>query len=155
MHCWRASHGNESRLTMAKNLTPLEHEEQVIVVQWINTQNELAKLMKKRNLAPVLFSAIANGHYQSSVKQRNKLKAEGMNSGVPDLLFIAPPERTKAGKRLMIWIEMKRREGASVSASQHEWIEAIEAMDGGNIGAFVCYGADEAIDVLKDLLVVL
>ena len=140
---------------MAKNLTPLEHDEQVTVVEWITTQNELAKLMKKRNLAPVLFSAIANGHYQQSISQQRKLKAEGMNSGVPDLLFIVPPERAKVGKRLMVWIEMKRREGGSVSASQQEWIDAIEAMEGGNIGAFVCRGSDEAIDVLKDLIIML
>lgn len=140
---------------MTKNLTPLEHDEQVAVINWIKTQNEVAALFKKRNLTPVLFSAIANGHYQQSIKQQRKLKAEGMNSGVPDLLFIIPPERSKAGKRLMVWIEMKRRQGASVSASQQEWIDAIEAIEGGVIGAFVCYGSDEAISVLQDLIIVL
>lgn len=138
---------------MAKNNTPLEHDEQVEVIKWIKADNQHAALLRSRNLSPVLFSAIANGHYQQSIKQQNKLKAEGMNSGVPDLLFIVPPERAKCGKRLMIWIEMKRRQGASVSASQQEWIDAIEAMDGGNIGAFVCYGSNEAIEVLKDLLI--
>jgi hypothetical protein len=140
---------------VTKNLTPLEHEEQVEVVKWITTQNDIAALFKARNLTPVLFSAIANGHYQQSRKQQNKLKAEGMNSGVPDLLFIIPPERSKNGKRLMIWIEMKRQQGGSVSVAQQQWIDAIDAIDGGNVGAFVCYGADEAIDVLKDLIIVL
>ena len=138
---------------MAKNTTPLEHDEQVAVINWIKGDNDHARLLRSRNLSPVLFSAIANGHYQQSIKQQNKLKAEGMNSGVPDLLFIVPPERAKVGKRLMIWIEMKRRQGATVSASQQEWIDAIEAMEGGNIGAFVCYGSDEAIELLKDLLI--
>lgn len=136
-----------------KNTTPLEHDEQVAVVQWLETENELARLFKTRNLSPLLYSAIANGHYQQSIKQQRKLKAEGMNSGVPDLLVIVPPERSKLGIRLMVWIEMKRREGASVSASQHEWIEAINALDGGNVGAFVCYGSDEAIAVLKDFII--
>lgn len=138
---------------MAKNTTPLEHDEQVEVIKWITADNAHAALLRSRNLSPVLFSAIANGHYQQSIKQQNKLKAEGMNSGVPDLLFIVPPERSKVGKRLMIWIEMKRRQGASVSAAQQEWLDAIDAMDGGNIGSFVCYGSDEAIQVLKDLLI--
>lgn len=138
---------------MAKNETPLEHEEQKLVIKWIIDDNAHAALLRSRNLPPVLFSAITNGHYQPSIKQRNKLKAEGMNSGVPDLLFIVPPERAKAGKRLMIWIEMKRQQGASVSAAQQEWLDAIDAMEGGNIGAFVCYGADEAIQLLKDLLI--
>ena len=136
-----------------KNTTPLEHDEQVAVINWLKTENEEAALRKKLNLPPLLYSAIANGHYQQSIKQRNKLKAEGMNSGVPDLLVIVPQERSKLGFRLMVWIEMKRREGASVSASQHEWIEAINALDGGNVGAFVCYGSDEAIDVLKDFII--
>lgn len=136
-----------------KNTTPLEHDEQVAVVQWLETENELARLFKTRNLSPLLYSAIANGHYQQSIKQQRKLKAEGMNSGVPDLLVIVPPERSKLGIRLMVWIEMKRREGASVRRSQHEWIEAINALDGGNVGAFVCYGSDEAIAVLKDFII--
>lgn len=140
---------------MTKNLTPLEHDEQVKVIEWLEGQEEMARLLRSRNLRPILFSAIANGHYQQSKKQINKLHAEGMRSGVPDLLLIVPPERAKGGKRLMVWIEMKRRQGASVSDSQQQWIEAIEEIEGGNIGAFVCYGCDEAIDILKDLIVVL
>lgn len=136
-----------------KNTTPLEHDEQVAVINWLATENDHASLFKKRNLPPLLYSAIANGHYQQSIKQQRKLKAEGMNSGVPDLLVIVPQERSKVGMRLMLWIEMKRREGGTVSASQQEWIDAINALDGGNVGAFVCYGADEAIDLLKDLIV--
>lgn len=136
-----------------KNTTPLEHEEQVKVIEWLETENHHASLLKNRNLSPLLYSAITNGHYQQSLKQRNKLKAEGMNSGVPDLLIIVPPERSKLGTRLMLWIEMKRRQGGAVSASQQEWIDAINAIDGGNVGAFVCYGSDEAIHLLRDLVV--
>lgn len=136
-----------------KNTTPLEHDEQVTVINWLAAENDHASLFKKRNLPPLLYSAIANGHYQQSIKQQRKLKAEGMNSGVPDLLIIVPQERSKVGMRLMLWIEMKRREGGTVSASQQEWIDAINALDGGNVGAFVCYGADEAIALLKDLIV--
>lgn len=138
---------------MAKNSTPLEHDEQVRVISWLRTDNDHAALFKKRNLSPVLFSAIANGHYQQSIKQQNKLKAEGMNSGVPDLLIIVPPERSKTGRRLMLWIEMKRQQGGSVSDAQQQWIDEINAVEGGNVGAFVCYGADEAIQLLKDFLI--
>ena len=140
---------------MTKNLTPLEHDEQVKVVNWIETQNKIAVLYKTRQLSPILFSAIANGHYQPSIKQRNHLHDEGMRQGVPDLLLILPPERSKCGKRLMVWIEMKRQEGGVVSDAQQQWIDAIEDLEGGNVGAFVCYGGDEAIDLLKDLMIVL
>lgn len=137
---------------MTKNLTPLEHEEQKEVVAELIAQNEHAKLLK---LPEITFSAIANGHYQSSVKQRNKLKAEGMNSGVPDLLLIIPPERCKQSKWLMIWIEMKRQQGGSVSDSQQQWIDAINNVSGekGDVGAFVCYGAKEAIDLIRDFVI--
>jgi len=138
---------------MAKNLTPLEHEEQVKVIDWLTADNDHASMLRTRNLSPVLFSAIANGHYQSSIKQQNKLKAEGMMSGVPDLLIIVPPDRSKVGKRLMIWIEMKRLQGASVSVTQQQWIDEINGVEGGNVGAFVCYGHKEAIQLLKDLLI--
>lgn len=138
---------------MAKNTTPLEHEEQVKVIEWLKGDNDHAALLRTRNLSPVLFSAIANGHYQSSIKQQNKLKAEGMMSGVPDLLLIVPPERSKTGRRLMLWIEMKRLQGASVSATQQQWIDEINAVEGGNVGAFVCYGHKEAIELLKDFLI--
>jgi hypothetical protein len=140
---------------MAKNVTPLEHEEQVKVIEWLKTENDLAALFKTRGLDPIMFSAIANGHYQPSIKQQNSLKAEGMNSGVPDLLIIVPQNRCKLGKALMLWIEMKRLQGASVSASQHEWITAINTVSGdkGDVGAFICYGHKEAINLLKDFVI--
>lgn len=124
------------------------------MIEWLQGENDHASLYKKRNLTPLLFSAIANGHYQPSIKQRNKLKAEGMNSGVPDLLIIVPADRCKLNKPLMLWIEMKRLEGASVSASQEEWIAAINTVSGdkGDVGAFVCYGHKEAIELLKEFI---
>lgn len=137
---------------MTKNLTPLEHEEQKQVVKWLIAENEHAELLK---LPEIKFSAIANGHWQSSEMQKRKLKAEGMNSGVPDLLIILPPERCKLQKWLMIWIEMKRRQGGSVSDAQEQWIEAINNVSGekGDVGAFVCKGSDEAINLLKDFVI--
>lgn len=140
---------------MAKNNTPLEHIEQVGFVNWIETQNEMARLKRLQNLRPILFSAIVNGHWQQSQKQLSKLIAEGMRKGILDMVLIIPPERAKGGKRLMIWVEMKRQQGASVSDEQELWIEAINDIEGGNVGAFVCYGEKEAIDLMKDLVIVL
>jgi hypothetical protein len=140
---------------MAKNNTPLEHAEQVGFVDWIETQNEMARLKRLQNLRPILFSAIVNGHWQQSQKQLNKLIAEGMRKGILDMVLIIPPERAKGGKRLMIWVEMKRQQGASVSDEQELWIEAINDIEGGNVGAFVCYGQKEAIELMKDLVIVL
>lgn len=138
---------------MAKNNTPLEHVEQVGFVDWIETQNEIARLKRLKNLRPILFSAIVNGHWQQSQKQLNKLIAEGMRKGILDMVLIVPPERSKTGKRLMIWVEMKRQQGASVSDDQELWLEAINDIEGGNVGAFVCYGQKEAIELMKDLVI--
>jgi hypothetical protein len=139
--------------TMTKNTTPLEHDEQVGFVGWIDTQNEIARLKKTKKLRPILFSAIVNGHYQQSKKQLRKLIDEGMRKGILDMVLIIPPERAKGGRRLMIWIEMKRQQGGAVSADQEQWIEAINDIEGGNVGAFVCYGEKEAVDLMKDLVI--
>lgn len=138
---------------MAKNSTPLEHDEQVDFIGWIETQNEIARLKRSLKLRPILFSAIVNGHYQQSKKQLNKLIAEGMRKGILDIVLIIPPERAKGGRRLMIWVEMKRQQGGAVSDEQELWIEAINDIEGGNVGAFVCYGAKEAVDLMKDLVI--
>lgn len=138
---------------MAKNNTPLEHDEQVDFIGWIETQNEIARLKRSQKLRPILFSAIVNGHYQQSKKQLNKLIAEGMRKGILDIVLIIPPERAKGGRRLMIWVEMKRQQGGAVSDEQELWIEAINDIEGGNVGAFVCYGAKEAVDLMKDLVI--
>jgi hypothetical protein len=138
---------------VAKNNTPLEHDEQVDFIGWIETQNEIARLKRSQKLRPILFSAIVNGHYQQSKKQLNKLIAEGMRKGILDIVLIIPPERAKGGRRLMIWVEMKRQQGGAVSDEQELWIEAINDIEGGNVGAFVCYGAKEAVDLMKDLVI--
>lgn len=134
-----------------KKEEPLEHEEQVKFTNFLIEQNLLAQYKK---LDKVLFSAIANGHYQSSYKQRVKLKAEGLNPGVPDMLLVVPANRSKTGKAFMMWVEMKRLTLGSLSAAQKEWIDAINSVDG-NLEAFVCKGGDKAIETYSELAIVL
>lgn len=134
-----------------KKTEPLEHFEQVTFVNFLIEQNLLAKYKK---LDKVLFSAIANGHYQPSPKQRAKLKAEGMNSGVPDMILIIPSNRSKLGKPIMLWIEMKRLTQGSVSEAQQEWIDGINSIEG-NLEAFVCRGGQKAIETYSEFVKVL
>lgn len=136
---------------MMKVKEPLEHDEQVDFVRFLNTQNLQARI---KGLEEVVFSAIANGHYQSSINQRRKLKREGMNSGVPDMVLIVPSSRSKTGKAFMLWIEMKRQTQGSLSASQKKWIDAINSVNGTNMEAFVCRGADEAKKVYDEFAIV-
>ena len=75
-----------------------EHEEQRELVQWI------------RQACGVRVFAIANGGLRS-IATAGRLKAEGVSAGVPDLFVPA----------WLLWIEMKREKGGSVSPEQCDW----------------------------------
>jgi hypothetical protein len=68
-------------------------------------------------------------------------KAEGWKAGVPDYIVIT--------KKEMFFIEMKRKKGNKASETQKEWIEAIN-----NVGvkAYICYGYDQAVEVINKSL---
>tara|TARA_R110000751_G_scaffold125897_1_gene227637 strand:- start:47 stop:421 length:375 start_codon:yes stop_codon:yes gene_type:complete len=83
-----------------------EHEEQREFVQWF-----------RRTYAGVRIFAIPNGGGRSR-SQGAKLKMEGVSPGVPDLFV---PE-------LLLWIEMKREKGGSLSAEQKDWLKYLETI---------------------------
>lgn len=114
---------------MAKqyNLTALETEEQESLVQYL----------KFRGLK---FSAIPNGMYTKSWAVKRKNKREGVNSGVPDMLVILPKK--------LLFIELKREKGGTVSPEQKEWIEKLNGI-GNQIEAIVSRGCGEAIDKIE------
>ncbi|RAZ38059.1 nuclease [Campylobacter hyointestinalis subsp. lawsonii] len=79
-----------------------------------------------------------------TVVYKKKLKALGTYAGFPDLMiFLA--NRT-------LFIEMKRSDKrlSRVSKEQSEWLEFLNLLDEGS--AKVCYGADEAIEFVKENL---
>jgi hypothetical protein len=78
---------------------PTEHEEQRELVRWF-----------RQTFASVRIFAIPNGGSRGRA-QGGRLKAEGVSAGVPDLLVPA----------WMLWVEMKRAQGGSVSAEQRDW----------------------------------
>lgn len=106
------------------------------------------------NKKKILMFAIPNGSYKS-VTARKKFKAEGLKSGVPDI-FIAEPKGIYSG----LFIEMKKRPktlasgkksyaGIKVSDEQKEWIDKLNAK---GYKAIVCYGADEAINLIEEYM---
>lgn len=114
----------------AKKLIPLEEQEQMRFVTWL-------RVNKIRHIH------IANER-MCSVVYKKKLKALGTYAGFPDLMiFLA--NRT-------LFIEMKRSDKrlSRVSKEQSEWLEFLNLLDEGS--AKVCYGADEAIDFVKENL---
>lgn len=114
----------------AKKLIPLEEQEQMNFVSWL-------RVKKIRHIH------IANER-MCSVVYKKKLKALGTYAGFPDLMiFLA--NRT-------LFIEMKRSDKrlSRVSKEQSEWLEFLNLLDEGS--AKVCYGADEAIEFVKENL---
>ena len=87
------------------------------------------------------YSHIPNSTFTRSwpVKARNKRL--GVHAGVPDYVIVMPNKT--------IFIEMKRDKGGVVSKPQKEWIEAL---NNGCTEAYVCKGAEQAIDLIQGIL---
>lgn len=105
-----------------------EEVEQIRVINYLKTQ----KLIK--------FTHIANERV-CSVAYRKKLKALGVNAGIPDLMIFLPNEK-------ILFIEMKRKKGGKVSLPQKEWAEFLQDFSQ-MVKHKICYGSGEAIDFIK------
>lgn len=115
-----------------KPLIPTEHQEQCAVIQWCD-QHPIAKHI----------FAIPNGSNKSPAAAA-KFRREGLRSGVPDL-FLPVARSGYHG----LFLEMKRTKNAKPSKEQEEWVNYLIYLD---YLAKVCYGADEAIQAIKDYL---
>jgi hypothetical protein len=83
-----------------------EHLEQVRLVSWF-----------RKTYPDTRILAIPNGGIRSASAGAN-LKAEGVSAGVPDLVVPA----------WLLWIEMKREAGGTVSPAQRDWISYLESI---------------------------
>jgi hypothetical protein len=84
----------------------------------------------RQKFPETLIFAIPNGEYRAMTTAK-KLRAEGVVPGIPDLQV---PE-------WKVWIEMKRKEGGSISEDQkriHKYLEGIGHT------VIVGYGAEDA-----------
>lgn len=114
---------------------PTEAQEQMRLFAWINANMERY---------PDLQFAFhpANGEYRHPATA-GKLKAMGVRPGVPDVLF---PLRCDSWTGLAI--ELKRSDGKNkATGRQQEWLHRLH-MEGWRTA--ICYGANEAIDVLRE-----
>ena len=115
-----------------KDGTLSEHAEQVAFMKW-------AKSWLPVELRPLIF-AIPNGGKRNIVTAM-KLKAEGVEPGVPDIFF--------AHARLGyhgLFIEMKKVKGGTTSPIQ--W-GVIAKLNDAKYYACVCRGAKSATDTLR------
>jgi len=115
---------------------PTEHEEQKALIHW-------AKVAVRQYPELRLLYAIPNGG-KRHVGVARKLKAEGVQSGVPDLCLPVP-----RGTYCGLYIEMKRKKGGTVTAEQKEWIELLTDQ---RYRAVVCHGWLSACDEIQAYL---
>lgn len=125
---------------MAKNKTPLEIHEQEKFFSWINEN-------KKKYPELALAHCSLNG-VKLSPGAAVKAKKQGMVAGVPDI-FLPISTITKHGDCYGLFIELKRIKGSKVSPEQKLFMAALEDQ---GYKCSVCYGADEAIETIKQYL---
>ena len=106
-------------------INPLEHDEHKAFVRWFRLQ-----------YSSVLIFAIPNGGDRHP-KVAQKLKAEGVVKGVPDLFV---PE-------WRLWVEMKRRKGSYLSTEQ----KVVKAqLEQAGYAYIVGKGAEDAAEQVKE-----
>jgi hypothetical protein len=112
-----------------------EHSEQVAVIQWKN-------MLQNRYIELGLLFAVPNGGLRNRMVAI-KLKAEGVQPGVPDLIL---PVARKGYHGLVI--EMKFGDN-KLTLEQRWWMEALATQ---GYLTVTCHSADEAIMILCDYL---
>lgn len=131
-------------LTAAPTPTPerkrSEHDEQVAVFQW-------AKLNEGRWPALRWMFAIPNGGQRATITAM-RLKAEGVKAGVPDIFLPASVVGWGDIAYSGLWIELKAGSNKPTD-TQREWMEGLR---GQGYATAVCWGADEAIQVITNYL---
>lgn len=124
-----------------------EHLEQAGVITWAAKSRSLYMLTRELSAMDLLF-AIPNaggfsGGFKANVVRVKRLKAEGVKSGVPDLMLAYPIKNWHG-----LFIEMKRTDG-SASKEQRDFADCLRAA-----GYFVviCRGCEEARTVIENYL---
>lgn len=74
-----------------------------------------------------------------------KLKHQGWSKGFPDILCIVPCKWD--GKKRLVFVEMKREKGGTVSQEQKEWLAKLNECE--QVEATVCNGAGNAIEYIQ------
>ena len=117
---------------------PTEHAEQVRVIEWSQTP-----FVRRKYPEIEMLYHTPNGGARDAVVGR-RLKDAGTRRGIPDL-FLPVPRQPFHG----LYLELKRRDGGTVSDFQRWWIERLRAQ---GFRCEVCHGADAAIKAITEYL---
>lgn len=136
-------------LAMRRAVRATEHQEQVAVLDfWRHACKGYG--LPEFALLSVPNGAVLAGDSRRRAMQMNRLKAEGLRAGVPDL-FLAYPRVHAVSRNLEIpglWIEMKRKPNEPSDAQ----LEVMAYLRHHNYAVALCYSADEAIAAIKGYL---
>jgi hypothetical protein len=110
-------------------------------IQW--EQRECEVFSDYLRLKQIKFAHIANESGMrlpmGVIRKRARI---GYGKGIPDYLIVINNQ--------LVFIEMKREQGGRLSPEQKEWLELLNSLP--NITALVCNGAQEAINVIENML---
>lgn len=121
-----------------KNTTPLERDEQIPLVSWLEIKG-------------LKFTAIPNSTYTTSWKQKKFNTNMGLRKGFPDLIIVIPKKKCKFGRTVMLCIEMKRQKGSYTYPEQKEWIRILNQIT--DVESRVCKGYKQATQYIRRFLV--
>lgn len=116
---------------------PLEHDEQVAVIQWFRAMSD------RFGVEPEMLFAIPNGGLRHPATAK-RLVDEGVVAGVADL-FLAVPTTAASG----LWVEMKRQRGGSQKPEQKLFEQRMRAR---GYEYVLCRGAAAAIEAIEQYL---
>ena len=109
---------------------PLEYQECVALTQYLKILKMQGKVKQ--------FTHISNETFTKSWMTKTRNTAMGVTSGIPDYVIVT--------NKKVLFLEMKRVKGGTVSPAQKEWIKDLR-----NAGAIceVCKGFNEAEKFIK------
>lgn len=113
-----------------------ETQEQITLMMWCEFQ---------KNIYPeldLIFHIVNEG--KRSKRTGAELKRMGMKKGIPDICLPVPK-----GAYYGLWIELKADKTKKATKEQKEWL--IKLTEQG-YKAVICYGADDAVTVIKEYL---
>ena len=132
------------RVVSFKAYSHREYNEQVRVFEW-------AKVYEKKYPCLKYLNASQNGLMANTKAMAVRAKKSGLKKGYPDL-FLPYPKHDKYYSGL--FIELKRNlflkeKKVYPSKEQREWLNYLNSV---GYKAIVCYGADQAIQAIKEYL---
>jgi len=121
------------------NVSPLETEEQIDGVQWLELQG-------------LKFTAIPNATYNPHRSQQAKNRREGLRPGLSDLLITITATQAIDNRGHLIFAEMKRIKTFKISDDQKGWSIVINGLEIPGVEYIFAHGADELKDYIRSLL---